>query len=205
MIFFYFSIYFYLFIQNCWHLKSILFFTICMHWTKNRLSVKIMRNFQRNLMTMNQTACLAVIFYFNSIATYCLPYLEHTVPHRVLFIFEICRIIVVENILLKIILPLVLIVRSRTTLPALWMRDSKKEKEFYFSMGNIKPRNDLMISLENGNCHGKFSYLTQRTKKFKEEKDDYRNNIIFVKQRQNGKLSLCIDLLKVKRTMICRN
>ena len=164
-----------------------------MHWTKNnRLSVKIMRKFQRNLLTMNQTAFLSIIFFLNHIATYGLSFLEDIVQTKYLIIFEFCRIIVVENVFLKIILPIMLISRSKSKLPALWLKDSNSVKIFYFSMSNIKPRNDLVIELENEYCNTdscRFSYLFSKHIKKAEEENDGKNNIILVKRRPNGRMS----------------
>ena len=165
-----------------------------MHWTKNnRLSVKIMRKFQRNLLTMNQTAFLSIIFFLNHIATYGLSFLEDIVHTKYLIIFEFCRIIVVENVFLKIILPIMLISRSKSKLPALWLKDSNSVKIFYFSMSNIKPRNDLVIAFENEYCNYdsyRFNYLLSKPiKKVEEEENDSKNNIILVKRRPNQRMS----------------
>ena len=162
-----------------------------MHWTKRALSVKIMRKFQRNLLTMNQTAFLAVIFFLNHIATYGLSSLEDIVDTKYLIILEFCRIIVVENVLLKIILPILLISRSRSKLPALWLKDSNSRKSFYFSMSNIKPRNDLLIALENEYCNDnyRFNYLSNAIKKAGEKENDSKNHILLVKRDPNRGMS----------------
>ena len=162
-----------------------------MHWTKNRLSVKIMRKFQRNLLTMNQTAFLAVIFYLNHIITVGLSSLEDIIPRKYLLTFEFCRIIFVENVCLKIILPIMLISRSKSKLPALWLKNSNSVKTFYFSMSNIKPRNDLVITLENGYCNDsyRFNYLRTPVEKKVEIENGSKNNIILVKKSPNPKIS----------------
>ena len=161
-----------------------------MHWTKSRLAGKIISKFQRNMMTMNQTSALSVIFYFNNISIYVLSSLEDSVPGKYLFLFDICRIIVVENILLKFLLPVVLIARSRTNLPSLWLKTTREEKEFYFWMGSIKPRKDLSMSLLNEAGGVKFIYLTNRIKKLRTNREEIRNDIIFVKEQpKNGKFS----------------
>ena len=162
-----------------------------MHWTKNRLSVKIMRKFQRNLLTMNQTAFLAVIFYLNHITTVGLSSLEDIIPRKYLLTFEFCRIIFVENVCLKIILPIMLISRSKSKLPALWLKNSNSVKTFYFSMSNIKPRNDLVITLENGYCNAsyRFNYLRTPVEKKVEIENGSKNNIILVKKSPNPKIS----------------
>ena len=158
-----------------------------MHWTKSRLSVKIMRKFQRNLLTMNQTALLAVIFYLNHIATYGLSSLENIVPTNYLINLEFFKIIVLENVFLKIILPIMLISRSKSKLPALWLKDSNSAKIFYISMSNIKPRNDLVISIENEYCNDRyrFIYLSNPVKKAEKEENDSKSYIILVKRRRN--------------------
>ena len=162
-----------------------------MHWTKNRLSAKIMRKFQRNLLTMNQTAFLAVIFFLNHIATYGLSSLEGTVDTKYLNIFEFGRIIVVENVFLKIILPIMLIARSKSKLPALWLKDSNSVKTFYFSMSNIKPRNDLVFALENEYCNDsyRFNYLSNPIKKSEEKINYSKDNVILVKRCPNQTIS----------------
>ena len=170
-----------------------------MHWTKRRLATKIVRNFQRNLMTMNQTAALSVIFYFNNIAIYVISSLEHSLPQKYLFFFDICRIIVVENILLKFLLPVLLIAKSKTDLPTLWLKEPTEEKEFFLSMGSIRPRQDLAISLVKEVSWAKFLYLTNRMKKT--GRDDVRN--IFVKEQPlNGKLSRFVYVWCLKETTL---
>ena len=140
-------------------------------------------------MTMNQTAALSVIFYFNNIAIYFISSLEHSLPQKYLFFFDICRIILVENILLKFLLPVLLIAKSKSDLPTLWIKEPKEEKEFYMWMGSIRPRQDLAISLVKDVAWSKFLYLTNRMKKIR-SRDDIRTNIIFVKEQpNNGKFS----------------
>ena len=164
-----------------------------MHWTKSRLSDKIMRKFQRNLLTMNQTAVLSVIFFLNHIATVGLSLLEDIVLTKYLTIFEFCRIIVVENAFLKIVLPIMLISRSKSKLPALWLKDSNSVKIFYFSMSNIKPRNDMVIVLENeyfSYDSFRFNYLLSKPIKIVEDEEkNSHDNIILVKRGPNQRMS----------------
>ena len=178
-----------------------------MHWTKSRLSGKIMRKFQRNLLTMNQTAVLSVIFFLNHIATVGLSLLEDIVLTKYLTIFEFCRIIVVENAFLKIVLPIMLISRSKSKLPALWLKDSNSVKIFYFSMSNIKPRNDMVIVLENeyfSYDSFRFNYLLSKPIKIVEDEEkNSHDNIILVKRGPNQRMSRFIYVWK-KSNLLCQ-
>ena len=105
-------------------------------WKKRR---QIMPTKSRyNVMTLNETVLLVTLLYFdNTFLSYLLPLGNHT---QLFFNLEMMRIILIEVIFFKFLIPVYLIVCSRTHLPALWVDSEQKHLMFYMSKPSFIPR-----------------------------------------------------------------
>ena len=104
-------------------------------WWKQR-KLRIRQRGQINLVTLYQTVGLLVFIYLdNSVLSYLLGTQQKSV-----FILETLRIILIENIFLKFLLPILLIINSKTRLPALWVDKHHRRLEFFTSSPSFIPR-----------------------------------------------------------------
>ena len=112
-------------------------------WKKKRLFVKVKKY---NVLTFNQTLHIVIILYINNavfdyifqcnIRTVFLYYFssEH------IFTLEMLRVIFIENICLKFIMPIILIINTRSSLRSLWSEIPYKEINFFMSEPSYVPR-----------------------------------------------------------------
>ena len=100
------------------------------YWKKRRISDKIGNN-QRNLLTLKQTLGIILFIYCNNVvADYILAWFK---PSRLVFLLEEMRVILVENLLIRFLLPIVLIIYTKTSLPALWSNQDIRRSKFYMT------------------------------------------------------------------------
>ena len=102
---------------------------------KNRREKKIVK-MNYNIMSLNQTIFLLVLLYLDN------TFLSYFIVDKtnVVFNLEIFRLIFVENILLRFLIPLYLIFDSRTRLPALWAENPERKLEFFMTSFKPQPR-----------------------------------------------------------------
>ena len=118
--------------SNFWSKSVVVFFvlltTLGIHWKKKKILFKIPKC-QRNVLTLNQTVGVICLVY--TISVLCDYLLAFFPPSQLLFIMEELRVILVENIITRFLLPLLLILNTRRTLPALWAEKDWKRQEFF--------------------------------------------------------------------------
>ena len=108
----------------------VLLTTVGIYWKKKRILVKI-EKYQRNVLTLNQTVALNLWLYINNLLSdYSLIFFA---PTEFLFILEELRVLLGENIVTRFLLPVLLILNTRRTLPALWTEKSWKRREFFMT------------------------------------------------------------------------
>ena len=109
--------------------------TAGIYWKKRRISNKIGNN-QRNLLTLRQTLGIILFIYFNNVvADHILAWFK---PSRLVFLLEEMRVILVENLLTRFFLPILLIIYTKTSLPALWSNQDVRRSEFYMTKPNFE-------------------------------------------------------------------
>ena len=103
-------------------------------WKKRRLLIRFRRC---NVLTFNQTVLLMLLLYIcNAVCDYILT--SYSGDHA--FYLEMLRILVIENIFFKVLFPMFLIIRTRSSLPALWSNTDDRKVEFFMTKSTFKPR-----------------------------------------------------------------
>ena len=106
--------------------------TAGIYWKKKRISFKIyLVNHQRNVLTLKQTLGIISLIYCNNVlADYLLASFK---PSDLVFLFEEVRVLLVENVLTRFVIPVVLIINTRKQLPGLWRDTEVRRSEFYMT------------------------------------------------------------------------
>ena len=132
-------------------------------WKKKGLKVPRSR---RNLLTMKQTVAIRVWLTFD---LYLVQLILMIIPKEKILMFEMIKLIIVDNLCYKFLIPLALIFTSRKKLPQLWSERSEKRKRFYMTEQERKlprratnhtknPRKELTKSFIN-NEERRFIYV----------------------------------------------
>ena len=108
-----------------------------MAWKKRKLKIKRGQNF--NVITFSQSFLILLLLYLNNVLLdFLLPALA---DKELLFNMEMFRVIFIENILFKFVLPILMILQSKATLPSLWIdKDCNRKQIFFMTKQNILPR-----------------------------------------------------------------
>ena len=96
-------------------LVSALICLLGIYWKKKR--VFIPARSQHNVITLNQTVLLVILLNLDSMLTYVL----HPNSQRLFFLLELLKIIFIENIFFKCLVPVFLLHWSRRHYPTLWV------------------------------------------------------------------------------------
>ena len=100
--------------NNFWSKSIIVIFvlltTLGIYWKKKRILLKIPKN-QRNVLTLNQTVAIILLVYVNNVL--CDYLLALFPPSEFLFILEELRVVLVENTIIRFLLPILLILNTK--------------------------------------------------------------------------------------------
>ena len=107
-----------------------------MIWKKKHFKHKVVKR-QRNLLTLNQIFCIKVLLTIDYIAVECLLSI---LPRERILIFEMLKLIIVDNICYRFLVPLVLLVNTKKIFPELWSRASVRRTKFYMTETRKIPR-----------------------------------------------------------------
>ena len=119
-------------------------------WRKKTLSLKLFSSLggggnQTNVITLNQTVWIRVILCADLLLVYLL---ENIIETNNIFLFEILKLILVDNICYRFFFPVYLIINAKYCLPELFSKKSIRKLDFFKSRQNLIPRrNDLNINL----------------------------------------------------------
>ena len=107
-----------------------------MAWKKRRDRIRCHTRY--NVMTLNETVLLVILIQLDH-------YLHHALrgvlgTRSFVFTMEMLRNILIENIFFKFVIPVYLIVHSRTHLPALWVDSEQKYLIFSMTKPSFIPR-----------------------------------------------------------------
>ena len=122
-------------------------------WKKRRIHFKMVSHKYHNCMTFNQTLALAVSI---NLEIYFFTYLSPAVNRETAFTLEMCRSIIIDNICYKFLLPILLILQSKVTLPELWFDKVEKNQKFSMTKPSFIPRRDFIV--RKINCVSPKSY-----------------------------------------------
>ena len=154
-------------LTNFW-LKSlivifVLLTTLGIYWKKKRILLKIPK-YQWNVLTLNQTVALIFLVYTNNLL--CDYLLIFFPPSELLFILEELRVILVENLIIRFLLPFFLILNTKRRLPALWTETSWKRREFFMTKINFQshyPQTEVSFDQEERRQKDLFKYNDRTT------------------------------------------
>ena len=139
--------------NNLWSKSIIVIFvlltTLGIYWKKKRILCKIPK-YQRNVLTLKQTVGLIFLLYANNML--CDYLLALFPPSEFLFILEELRVILVENLLTRFLLPILLISNTQRTFPALWAEKHWKRREFFMTKITLP---ETKVSLEEEEHEGR--------------------------------------------------
>ena len=152
--------------NNFWFKSIIVFFVLLMtlgiFW-KKRILLKIPKH-QQNVLTLSQTVATILLIYTNNVLC---DYLLSLAPSsEILFILEELRVILMENLLTRFLLPILLILNTQRTLPALWTEKPWKRREFFMTKINFQshyPQTDVSFDQEERRQKDLFKYNDRTT------------------------------------------
>ena len=111
-------------------LVVVLICTTGIYWKKNRKLIQA-RTGQHNVMTLNQTVLLVLLLNLDSAV------LSYFLQGKNMFMFEMLRTILIENIFFKTLFPVYLILQSRKHLQSLWTDKQPERLRFFMSEQKI--------------------------------------------------------------------
>ena len=132
----------------------ILFFSIL--WTKQQIKHQTIKT-RNNILSLNQTVAvrvwlLADFFSFQLIL--------NMIPPERMVQFEMMKIIVVDNICYRFLLPLILLFSTKNNFPELWTeRPMRTRRDFYQSEMRIIPRRPEKNEFKTRRSLAKYVYV----------------------------------------------
>ena len=105
-------------------------------WKRKKTFIPARRGCQYNLVTLNQTVLLVILLQLDSMCSYLL----HPSDQRLVFVIELLKIIFIENIFFKFLIPVYLLSSSRRHYPILWVDRRQKTNDFFMTTPSFKAR-----------------------------------------------------------------
>ena len=108
------------------------------HWKKRQMppgSFGVKGN--RNVLTLNMTFLLVILIYLDHAV---LAYFIGPINQQCFFPMEMTRTIIIENVLLRFIIPLYVLIDSKSKLPSLWSERDERSLGFLMKMSKIEAR-----------------------------------------------------------------
>ena len=125
-------------------------------WARNGLAGKVNRK-QVNVLTLKQTIILIIFLYLDYLIASGSRHLIGIFNAKILFAIEMSRVLLIENILLKFILPLFLIIKTKSKVPLLWAREDVENVIFFMTQSKlIEPQNYELPQVRST----KYAYLS---------------------------------------------
>ena len=145
-----------------------------------------------NLLTLKQTVILLILFSFDNsglsfiISNDFLPNFV-SINSELVMKVEILRVILVENIFFKFLVPLYLLIQSRSKLPSLWADEDQRKLKFFMTSPSFIPR-PVITKYQPSNLTEESSYKAMvhwiqlsTVKSIKETKSDINEQSIDLK------------------------
>ena len=123
----------------------IIILSIGVYWKQRHQKnpMRVSGNF--NVITLKQTVIFLILISFDNT---CLSYVIcwdnfFGMSEDVVFVLEMLRVILVENIFFKFCVPLYFLIDSKTKLPSLWAERDDRRLNFFMTAQEIRPCKDL--------------------------------------------------------------
>ena len=107
-----------------------------MMWKKKQFLNRVKKR-QNNLLTLNQTVALSVWLTLDYILVECCVWI---IPQEKILLFEMLKLIIIDNICYRFLVPLVLLFNSKKIFPELWSRTLEGKSSFYMTEREKIPR-----------------------------------------------------------------
>ena len=134
----------------------ILIMTIGIYWKLRQQKRPMRVSGRANVITLKQTVILLILISLdNAGLSYVICRVNSLgMSEELVFRLEMLRVILIENIFFKFLLPLYFLERSRTSLPSLWAQcDSRKLKFFLTTRRMIGKFRVILLFNSNGVVH----------------------------------------------------
>ena len=123
----------------------IIILSVGVYWKlrQQKHPMRVSGNF--NVITLKQTVFFLILLSFDNT---CLSYVTcwdnlFGISEDVVFVLEMLRVILVENIFFKFCVPLYFLIDSKTKLPSLWIDRDERRLNFFMTAQEIRPCKDL--------------------------------------------------------------
>ena len=141
-------------------LVIILILYATMMWKKKQFQDRVIKR-QNNLLTLNQTVAVSAWLLLDYIIG---EFSDLIIPQEKLILFEMLKLIFVDNLCYGFFVPLALLLNSRKIFPELWSGKVQAKSEFYMTEREKIPRQPTSVyteTVENqlNRKKGKFSYI----------------------------------------------
>ena len=127
----------------------VLLLTAAILWRKKSLRFKLFSlaggRSQINVITLNQTVWIRVIICVDLLVV---SFLKSIIDKDRLFLFEMFKLIIIDNICYRFLFPVYLIINTKSCLPELFSQKPIRKLDSYKSKHNLIPRgNALNVSI----------------------------------------------------------
>ena len=135
-----------------------------------------------NVVTLRQTVTLLTLFSFDNTLLSFVITTDNIfgINNGLVYLLEMLRVIFIENIFFKFLVPLYLLHNSRTNLPALWAERNCRKQKFFMTAPSLTPRQ--IIS----------RYQEQEREP---ERNSSYNRVVYIR---NSSLDICMDFPSVE-------
>ena len=123
----------------------IIILSVGVYWKlrQQKHPMRVSGNF--NVITLKQTVFFLILLSFDNT---CLSYVIcwdnlFGISEDVVFVLEMLRVILVENIFFKFCVPLYFLIDSKTKLPSLWIDRDERRLNFFMTAQELRPFKDL--------------------------------------------------------------
>ena len=116
--------------------------TLGIHWKRRHSRKPMAVPGNVNVVTLKQTVTLLTLFSFDNTLLAFVITTDNAlgISNELVFLLEMLRVIFIENIFFKFLVPLYLLQNSRTSLPALWAERNCRKQKFFITALSLTPR-----------------------------------------------------------------
>ena len=138
-------------------------------WKKKRHLIRARGNY--NVITLNQTLLLVCLLSLDNILHTVLVVFREDL--NLVFTLDILRIILIENIFFKILIPAYLLLQSRTHYKPLWAASQERKLNFFMTQPSFIPRpvvSKYQTNLQNQSVKSVMTEMPTSSRKLRDER-----------------------------------
>ena len=120
----------------------ILICTIGAYWKRRHVKKPMAVSGRVNVFTLSQTVTLLTLFSFDNTLLSFVISSDNVLgmSNELVFNLEMLRVIFIENLFFKFLVPLYLLHNTGTNLPSLWAERNYRNQDFFMTVRNLTPR-----------------------------------------------------------------